>query len=350
MADVFISYSHDDQPFVRRIASALEAEGCSVWWDHSIPPGQTWDSHIARGIKEAKAAIVVWSQYSVNSDWVKEEASIAREAGKYLPVQIDENPPPIGFSRIQAAQLIGWNGDPRHPQWQMLVGEVRRVMGAGGAAPTPRPTPRYAAAAPEKKRNGVVGLVLALAFVLIAGAAGYFYLNQSRVLHAATPTMASNPQTTTATPRSDEVGAMRGQDTETQAALREQQRLREAEKALPRPASVSTPTNPAQHRDMSGRWFFSLPVPNEPSHGTWGSGRITLYADGTWVGSTSSANGLTDRGTWRATDHEFEMSGTWGGQDRFDGRGTIVSEGLIEGNSHTVHGDAYLNLVRIPDS
>ena len=61
MADIFISYAHEDQAFVRRMVPALEAGGFSVWWDHTIPPGQSWDTFIARGIKEAKACIVVWS-------------------------------------------------------------------------------------------------------------------------------------------------------------------------------------------------------------------------------------------------------------------------------------------------
>jgi hypothetical protein len=131
MTDVFISYAHDDQLFVSQIAHTLQSEGFSVWWDHSIPPGQTWDSHIARGIKEARACIVVWSQHAIESDWVKEEASIAREAGKYLPAQIDGVTPPIGFSRIQAAKLGGWNGDRHDTQWRMLVGELQRMVEGG---------------------------------------------------------------------------------------------------------------------------------------------------------------------------------------------------------------------------
>jgi len=42
MADVFLSYAREDQAFAQRLAQALEAEGFSVWWDRTIPPGKTW--------------------------------------------------------------------------------------------------------------------------------------------------------------------------------------------------------------------------------------------------------------------------------------------------------------------
>ncbi len=62
MSDVFMSYSHKDTDIVRDLVRFVEAEGFSVWWDHTIPPGKTWDDVIARGIREAKACIIVWSR------------------------------------------------------------------------------------------------------------------------------------------------------------------------------------------------------------------------------------------------------------------------------------------------
>ncbi|WP_395645431.1 toll/interleukin-1 receptor domain-containing protein [Terricaulis sp.] len=146
MADVFISYAHEDQAFVRRVTSALEAEGFSVWWDHTIPPGRTWSNYIAAGIEEAKACIVVWSEHSVASKWVLEEASIANDAEKLLPVAASNVKPPMGYRSMQAAQLIGWTGDTQNAQWRLLVNEVRRIVGGEvrTAAPTVQPAPAYA--------------------------------------------------------------------------------------------------------------------------------------------------------------------------------------------------------------
>ena len=36
MADIFISYAHEDRSRIERLAATLEAEGLSVWWDRHI--------------------------------------------------------------------------------------------------------------------------------------------------------------------------------------------------------------------------------------------------------------------------------------------------------------------------
>jgi hypothetical protein len=41
MTDICIAYSHEDTDFVRDLVKPLAAEGFSVWWDHTIPPGQS---------------------------------------------------------------------------------------------------------------------------------------------------------------------------------------------------------------------------------------------------------------------------------------------------------------------
>jgi TIR domain len=135
MADIFISYSHKDTDIVRDLVPALQAEGFSVWWDHTIPPGKTWDDVIATGIRDAKACIIVWSSNSVVSDWVKEEATIAKEGNKYLPVQVGADLPPLGFRRIQSADLRNWDGNAKNPQWRMLVTEIANLVGAAAQTP-----------------------------------------------------------------------------------------------------------------------------------------------------------------------------------------------------------------------
>lgn len=188
MSEVFISYAHEDQAFVRRLVAGLEGAGLSVWWDHTIPPGKTWDDVIARGIQDAKACIIIWSPHSVSSDWVKEEATLAKDGGKYLPVQIGADPP-MGFRRIQAANLANWNGDADDAQWRMLVREA--ITLARGAAPPaaapapPHPAPTHPAPAPvadltpdpaPKSKAGLVVSLAVAALVIIGG--GLWLSNQ----------------------------------------------------------------------------------------------------------------------------------------------------------------------------
>ena len=169
--DVFISYSHEDQAFVTRLVSSLEAEGFSVWWDHTIPPGRTWDTFIANAIANAKCCVVVWSPSSLNSDWVKEEATLAK--GRLLPVAIEGASPPMGFQRIQTANLSGWRGDPRHAQWQLLKREISELVGSTNATPQQNAKPPTGSSPFGLWTMGLVaaslGVALATAFIL-----GYF--------------------------------------------------------------------------------------------------------------------------------------------------------------------------------
>ncbi len=125
MAEIFISYSQKDKARVRLIAEGLEQAGFDVFWDPEIPPGETWDNIIARELKAARCVIVAWSEASAESDWVKEEADYGKRMKALVPVQIDPSGPPLGFSRIQTANLSDWTGDPNHPEWRKVLDRVR---------------------------------------------------------------------------------------------------------------------------------------------------------------------------------------------------------------------------------
>jgi hypothetical protein len=203
MSDVFISYSHKDTDFVRDLVKPLEAEGFSVWWDHTIPPGKTWDDVIARGIREAKACIIVWSPNSVISDWVKEEATLAKEGGKYLPIQIAADLPPMGFRRIQAADLRSWNGNAQDPQWRLLITEISNLVGGKDMSATspvpipvfasmqPAPTTRVAAAHTGRRFGRLVGPMVAVVIV-VGGVVGWGLRHASNSAPQATSAPAAN--------------------------------------------------------------------------------------------------------------------------------------------------------------
>jgi hypothetical protein len=150
MARIFLSYAHEDLPHARRIVEGLAKEGLEAWWDHEIPPGRSWDEVIGSRIASAGVVIAIWSSHSVGSNFVKEEAQLAYDAGKLLPVKVDEVDPPMGFRRMQAANLVGWQGETQHRQWRALVDETRARL-AGAPGPTPPPAPPSAAATPPRE-------------------------------------------------------------------------------------------------------------------------------------------------------------------------------------------------------
>ena len=68
MTDVFISYASSDRERARTLASALAAQGWSVWWDRKIKAGQIFDEVIERELETAKNIVVLWSNDSISSE------------------------------------------------------------------------------------------------------------------------------------------------------------------------------------------------------------------------------------------------------------------------------------------
>jgi len=193
MADIFISYKREDEEEhgrVRPIAEALRAEGYDVFYDVQVPPGSSWEDVLQSKISAARAVLVLWSQHSVESDWVKEEAEMAKHAGKLIPVFLDAVPPPFGFARIEGANLVDWDGDLSHIEWKNLVAAIKTRIGAGEkevqpaltrVAYQPSKTVTVSKAAPKKGGGGVLkalAAVVALALVAGIGFVGFNILQQ----------------------------------------------------------------------------------------------------------------------------------------------------------------------------
>jgi hypothetical protein len=106
VADIFISYASEDRDEARLLAAFLEAEGYSVWWDTSLLAGDTFRKIIMTELGRARAAIVIWTERSINSDWVQSEAGRAHADHKLIPVKAKaldykEIPPPFDNMHIE---------------------------------------------------------------------------------------------------------------------------------------------------------------------------------------------------------------------------------------------------------
>ena len=120
MSDIFISYAREDLDRARRLASALESRGWSVWWDRRIVAGQTFDQTIERELESARSVVVLWSKDSIESEWTKNEATAAAERNVLVPALLDDVRIPLEFRRKQTANLIGWHGEASHEGFQAL--------------------------------------------------------------------------------------------------------------------------------------------------------------------------------------------------------------------------------------
>jgi hypothetical protein len=178
MADIFLSYAREDRERAGQLAEALGAAGHDVFWDVEIPPGMTWADFLEEKLAACKAALVLWSKTSIASQWVREEARLARDRSKLIPVMLDDCAPPFGFGEIQAANLAHWRGDANDANFKLLVSAVDRAIGAPPRAAAPArpaftpPTPPVAAPANKpisKKAWWIGGGVAVIAVLALIG-------------------------------------------------------------------------------------------------------------------------------------------------------------------------------------
>jgi len=137
MADIFLSYNHDDRAVARRFAEALEAQGFDVWWDVTVRSGEAYDEITEVALRAAKAVVVLWSKKSVASRWVRAEAALANRLGKLAPVTIERCERPVMFELIQTADLSAWRGNVADRAWLAFLADARRMVAGEQDNPTP---------------------------------------------------------------------------------------------------------------------------------------------------------------------------------------------------------------------
>ncbi len=133
MADIFISYARHDKARVAPLVAALESEGCSVWWDPEIVPGQEFDRQIARELDAAKAVIVVWTPASVDSRWVRGEARLAAARDVLVPVRFGGAQLPIDALALHTTDLDDWKEDRQSPAFKSLFRALSGLLAHAAA-------------------------------------------------------------------------------------------------------------------------------------------------------------------------------------------------------------------------
>jgi len=134
LSEIFLSYASADRARVAPLVHALEAEGLQLWWDRDVDYGQSFHKVIQQALTAAPAVIVVWTNESVQSEWVLNEASDARQRDRLVPVLLDPVTPPLEFRHLQAADLSGWKGDSADPQFRGLHKGLLAIVGQSHAS------------------------------------------------------------------------------------------------------------------------------------------------------------------------------------------------------------------------
>jgi TolB-like protein len=133
--DIFLSYNREDQATAQRFAEAFERDGFSVWWDVTLRSGETYDEVTEAALRGAKAVVVLWSPRSVQSHWVRAEATIAHRAKTLIPAVIAPCDKPVMFELTQTADLMHWQGEAEDKVWRSFLADVRRMVGRQDAPP-----------------------------------------------------------------------------------------------------------------------------------------------------------------------------------------------------------------------
>lgn len=158
MAQVFLSYDREDAGKARTIAETLGHAGHSVWWDRHIQGGAQYSKEIEQALAGADAVVVLWSERSVESAWVRDEAAAGRDTGRLVPLSLDGTEPPLGFRQYQTIDIGRGRLGRRHRD--AVLSAVAGVAPRMAAEPSP--------ARGRGQSRGPIGLIAAVLVLAVA--------------------------------------------------------------------------------------------------------------------------------------------------------------------------------------
>ncbi len=150
MADVFISYKSERRPAVSYLARTIENYGFTVWFDYGLLSGSDFGRQIERELRAARAVLVLWCPLSVDSEWVLEEATLAKRLGSMIPVKLMPVELPMGFQRADTVNIAAWDGAPRSHNLDKLIEQLAARVGR-------EPTARFQALIQQERDWRIAG-------------------------------------------------------------------------------------------------------------------------------------------------------------------------------------------------
>lgn len=199
--DVFISYKKEEADKAQRLLEALEAAGYSAVYDATgLTLNDNFADKLESLIRRARKVVVLWTEMSSASDWVRDEARLARDLDKYLGVVVEPNTDialdlrnlhKIDLTRMDFAAGV-----------DIIVTEIAKQLGPGSLTPAvlaeasffravqadgsrggyeaflrAHPTGRYSEKAQQKlaelPRQQSVPAIAAISAAALMGAVGY---------------------------------------------------------------------------------------------------------------------------------------------------------------------------------
>ncbi len=180
MAQIFLSYAHEDRERIKPLLDAFQEKGWSVWWDPKLLGGQRYEKVIREELDRSACVVVLWSKHSIRSEWVDLEAVEGWRRKILVPAfldALDENDLALEYRRLHTVDLSRGDADGI----RTLCDSVERFVGPGQAAapevskpPADREVPRSPLRAwadmlrgPYPKRNPVWTTRIAAVFAIV---------------------------------------------------------------------------------------------------------------------------------------------------------------------------------------
>src|SRR6185436_3029328 len=196
MSDIFVSYASQDREVAFRIVAFLEQNGIRCWVaPRDVPPGMEYGEAIIHGIAQSRALVLILSDQSNDSQFVRKEVERAVSKTKpVLPVRIREVKPSGSLEFfISSSQWVDAWKSPMEQHLLPLVAAIK-AMGTPGAAAVQSST----LPAPRRSNMPVIaGIAIA---VLLAGAALWYFTRPAAPLAPVATAPASSPAPVAAAP------------------------------------------------------------------------------------------------------------------------------------------------------
>lgn len=132
---VFLSYARADRKRALPVIAALEKAGIRVWWDGLLEGGDTFLPTTEAALESADAVVVLWSRTSIDSHWVRDEATRGRDRRRLVPLSIDGSHAPLGFRQFQVIDISKWRGKPDAPEIAAAIRAVAALAGRPSQLP-----------------------------------------------------------------------------------------------------------------------------------------------------------------------------------------------------------------------
>jgi len=148
-AEVFLSYSRDDQDRVLALAAKLRTAGVSLWIDQgAIDAATLWSEQIVNALESAKVLLLFVTESAVHSDNVAKEVMLVSERkGHILPVYLEPTviTPTLKYQLAGIQHIEYFKGGDSEANFRSMLRSLERIGVKVGAPPQELKAPATAA-------------------------------------------------------------------------------------------------------------------------------------------------------------------------------------------------------------